>query len=75
LLSVTNKTLGKELIQRVFAFTESFFYVAFGKEFLCRVPKKHSAKNMTLDKELNSGSEREMVLAPRITQNLLHPKK
>jgi hypothetical protein len=29
-----------------------------GKELLCRVPeKKHSAKNMALDKEPNSGSD------------------
>jgi hypothetical protein len=31
--------------------------VALGKELLCRVPEiKHSAKNMTLGKEPNSGS-------------------
>jgi hypothetical protein len=33
--------------------------VTLGKEFLCRVPeKKHSAKNMALGKEPNSGSVR-----------------
>jgi hypothetical protein len=32
--------------------------VTLGKELLCRVPeKKHSAKNMALGKEPNSGSE------------------
>jgi hypothetical protein len=33
------------------------FCVALGKELLCRVPEiKHSAKNMALGKEPNSGS-------------------
>jgi hypothetical protein len=33
------------------------FCVALGKELLCQVPdKKHSAKNLALGKELNSGS-------------------
>jgi hypothetical protein len=46
LSSVKNKTLGKELLRRVLSFTESF-----------RVPEKqHSAKNLALDKEPNSGS-------------------
>ena len=32
--------------------------MALGKELLCRVPeKKHSAKNMALGKEPNSGSD------------------
>jgi hypothetical protein len=35
------------------------FCVALGKELLCRVPEiKHSAKNMALGKEPNSGSDR-----------------
>jgi hypothetical protein len=50
--SVKNKTLGKELLCRVFSFTEGF---------LCgtrqsAAQKKHSAKNMTLSKEPNSSS-------------------
>jgi hypothetical protein len=54
--SVKNKTLGIVLLRRVFSFTEGFC-VALGKEILCRVPEiKHSAKNMTLGKEPNSGS-------------------
>jgi hypothetical protein len=70
LLSVVFVTLGKEPFvecqKRHSAksfFTECFllprvFCVALGKELLCRVPeKKHSAKNMTIDKEPNSGSE------------------
>jgi hypothetical protein len=49
--SVKNKTLGKEFLRRVFSFTESFLRA------LCRVPEiKHSAKNMALGKEPNSGS-------------------
>jgi hypothetical protein len=35
----------------------SVFCVTLGKELLCRVPeKKHSAKNMALGKDPNSGS-------------------
>jgi hypothetical protein len=64
LSSVKNKTLGKELLRRVFSFTEGFF-VTLGKELLCRVPeKKHSAKYLVLGKEPNSGSE----VAPRLEQ-------
>jgi hypothetical protein len=46
-----------------FFFAECFllprvFCVALGKELLCRVPeKKHSAKNLALGKEPNSGSD------------------
>jgi hypothetical protein len=74
------KTLDKELIRRVFSFTECF-YVALGKVLirrvfsftecflrgtrqraLCRVPeKKHSAKNLALGKEPNSGSDCRVV--------------
>ena len=54
--SVKNKTLGKELLRRVFSFTEGFLR-GTRQRALCRVPEiKHSAKNMTLGKELNSGS-------------------
>jgi hypothetical protein len=54
--SVKNKTLGKELLRRVFSFTECFLR-GTRQRGLCRVPEiKHSAKNMTLGKELNSGS-------------------
>jgi hypothetical protein len=34
------------------------FCVALGKELLCRVPKKYSAKYLVLGKEPNSGSSR-----------------
>jgi hypothetical protein len=54
--SVKNKTLGKELLRRVFSFTEGFLR-GTRQRALCRVPEiKHSAKNITLGKELNSGS-------------------
>jgi hypothetical protein len=56
--SVKNKTLGKELLRRVFSFTEGFLR-GTRQRALCRVPEiKHSAKNMTLGKEPNSGSVR-----------------
>jgi hypothetical protein len=64
------KTLGKETLCRVSKikhsaksfFAECFllsriFCVALGKELICRVPKKHSAKNMALGKDPNSGSD------------------
>jgi hypothetical protein len=55
--SVKNKTLGKELLRRVFSFTESFLR-GTRQRALCRVLEiKHSAKNMALGKEPNSGSE------------------
>jgi hypothetical protein len=55
--SVKNKTLGKELLRRVFSFTEGFLR-GTRQRALCRVPEiKHSAKNMTLGKEPNFGSE------------------
>jgi len=55
--SVKNKTLGKELLRRVFSFTEGFLR-GTRQRALCRVTEiKHSAKNMTLGKEPNSGSE------------------
>jgi hypothetical protein len=55
--SVKNKTLGKELLRRVFSFTEGFLRVT-RQRALCRVTEiKHSAKNMTLGKEPNSGSD------------------
>jgi hypothetical protein len=54
--SVKNKTLGKELLAECFLLPR-VFCVALGKELLCRVPeKKHSAKNLALGKEPNSGS-------------------
>ena len=49
--SVKNKTLGKELLRRVFSFTEGFL------RSLPSARKKHSAKNIALGKEPNSGSE------------------
>jgi hypothetical protein len=55
--SVKNKTLGKKFLCRVFSFTEGFL-CGTRQRALCRVPKiKHSAKNMTLGKEPNSGSD------------------
>jgi hypothetical protein len=55
--SVKNKTLGKELHRRVFSFTEGFLR-GTRQRTLCRVSEiKHSAKNITLDKEPNSGNE------------------
>jgi hypothetical protein len=55
--SVKNKTLGKELLRRVFSFTEGFLS-GTRQRALCRVPEiKHSAKNMALGKEPNSGSD------------------
>jgi hypothetical protein len=63
--SVKNKTLGKKPLRECFLLPR-VFCVALGKELLCRVPEiKHSAKNMALDKELNSGS----VLAFGIAEN------
>ena len=57
LSSVKNKTLGKELLRRVFSFTEGFLR-GTRQRALCRVPEiKHSAKNMALGKEPNSGSD------------------
>ena len=54
--SVKNKTLGKELLRRVFSFTEGFLR-GTRQRALCRVPEiKHSAKNLALGKEPNSGS-------------------
>jgi hypothetical protein len=56
LSSVKNKKLGKELLCQVFYFTEGFFAWHSAKSFFAECPKKHSAKNMTLGKEPNSGS-------------------
>jgi hypothetical protein len=54
--SVKNKTLGKELLRRVVSFTEGFLR-GTRQRALCRVPEiKHSAKNLALGKEPNSGS-------------------
>jgi hypothetical protein len=50
--SIKNKTLGKELLRRVFSFTEGFLHGTRQ-----RSQKKHSAKNLALDKEPNSGSD------------------
>jgi hypothetical protein len=55
--SVKNKILGKEFLRRVFSFTDGFLR-GTQQRALCRVPEiKHSAKNMTLGKEPNSGSD------------------
>jgi hypothetical protein len=56
LSSAKNKTLGKELLRRVFSFTEGFLR-GTRQRALCRVSEiKQSAKNMTLGKEPNFGS-------------------
>ena len=53
-------TLGKDAFCRVF-FLPSVFYLALGKDRLCRVPDKiHSAKPPALGKVLVSGSEMPM---------------
>jgi hypothetical protein len=71
--SVKNKTLGKELLRRVFSFTEGFL-CGTRQRALCRVPEiKHSAKNMTLGKEPNSGSDRLLTICPNL-QIQLDPK-
>jgi hypothetical protein len=55
------KTLGKELLRRVFSFTEGFLR-GTRQRTLCRVPEiKHSAKNMALGKEPNSGSDKHVL--------------
>jgi hypothetical protein len=62
--SVKNKTLGKELLRRVFYFTEGFLR-GTRQRALCRVPEiKHSAKNMALGKEPNSGSVCKALVFP-----------
>jgi hypothetical protein len=71
--SVKNKTLDKELLHRVFSFTEGFFAWSFFAE----CPKKHSAKNMKLDKEPNSGSVRMALTSNKgvkATSSLIPPK-
>jgi hypothetical protein len=55
--SVKNKTLDKELLRRVFSFTEGFLRGTRQRASLSSARKKHSAKNMVLDKEPNSGSD------------------
>jgi hypothetical protein len=79
LSSVQNKTLGKNSLPSVkklkhsakIFFAECFlsrvFCLAFGKELLCRVPKKHSTNHLTFDKEPNSGSE-ELMLPDLVTK-------
>jgi hypothetical protein len=54
--SVGKKTLGKELLHRVFYFTESFLRGTRQRASLLSARKKHSAKYLVLDKERNSGS-------------------
>jgi hypothetical protein len=67
--SVKNKTLGKELLRRVFSFTEGFLR-GTRQRALCRVPEiKHSTKNLALGKEPNSGS----VDSNRIWIRTCHP--
>jgi hypothetical protein len=51
LSSVKNKTLGKVILYRV------FFVWHSAKNFFCRVPKKHSAKNLKVGKDGLSGSD------------------
>jgi hypothetical protein len=63
LLSVKNKTLGKETLcqcqkwnTRQRNLLPSVFCLALDKELLCRVPKKHSTNHLALGNELDSGS-------------------
>jgi hypothetical protein len=66
--SVKNKTLGKELLRRVFSFTEGFLR-GTRQIALCRVPEiKHSAKNMALGKEPNFGSDRLLIRLEQLQQ-------
>jgi hypothetical protein len=53
--SVKNKILDKELLCRVFSFTEGFLHSA--KSFFAECPKKHLTKILALDEELNSSSD------------------
>jgi hypothetical protein len=53
--SVKNKTLSKELLYRVFSFTEGFL-LGSAKSFFVECLKKHSAKHLALGKEPNSSS-------------------
>jgi hypothetical protein len=55
--SVKNKTLSKELLRRVFSFIEDFLRGTRQRAYLPSAKKKHSAKNMTLGKDPNSGSD------------------
>jgi hypothetical protein len=57
MLSVKNETLGKELLRRVFSFTEAFLRGTRQSASMSSARKKHSAKYLVLDKEPNSGTE------------------
>jgi hypothetical protein len=60
------KTLSKELLRRVFSFTEGFL-CGTRQRALCRVPEiKHSAKNIALGKEPNSGSDSSLKKIPKL---------
>jgi hypothetical protein len=53
-----NITLDKDILCRVFSFTEDFFCLALDKELFAECPEKiHPAKHLALGKEPNSGSE------------------
>ena len=67
LLSVKNKTLGKDLLRQVFSFTDGFFVWHSTKSFFTKCLKKHSAKYLALDKKTNSGSaSKHSFIAPFI---------
>jgi hypothetical protein len=55
--SVKNKTLGKEFFRRVFFLPRVFLRGTRQRAYLPSAKKKHSAKNMTLGKDPNSGSD------------------
>jgi hypothetical protein len=50
-------TLGKKLIYQVFYFTECFLFGTGQRHYLPSAQKKHSAKHLALDKELNSDND------------------
>jgi hypothetical protein len=54
--SVKNKTLDKELLCRVFSFTEGFLFGTRQRTSLSSARKKHSAKHLAFSKEPNFGS-------------------
>jgi hypothetical protein len=73
--SVGKKALGKELLRRVFSFTEGFLRGTRQRTTLPSARKKHSAKNLALGKEPNSGSIEQIlkVMTESLPTKLLSP--
>jgi hypothetical protein len=73
--SVGKKALGKELLRRVFSFTEGFLRGTRQRTTLPSAQKKHSAKNLALGKEPNSGSIEQIlkVMTESLPTKLLSP--